>query len=86
MLTDIVINYDMTDSADAYLHRIIVTLPYYLWLVLLSLANIFTSTGCSGTTGLSVTFVSSDSDVLNQVCITDIFNFLTIWYDQQSAD
>jgi hypothetical protein len=30
---NIVINYDMPDSADTYLQLVIITLPCYLWLV-----------------------------------------------------
>ncbi|KAL0874591.1 hypothetical protein Bca101_024296 [Brassica carinata] len=45
---NIVINYDMPDSADTYLHRV-------------------GRAGRFGTKGLAITFVASDSEVLNQV-------------------
>jgi ATP-dependent RNA helicase UAP56/SUB2 len=81
---NIVINYDMPDSADTYLHRVIVTLPticfwcYYLWLITYSPPQVGRA-GRFGTKGLAITFVSSasDSDVLNQVCVTDLFYFST---------
>ncbi|KAF5936208.1 hypothetical protein HYC85_027337 [Camellia sinensis] len=64
---NIVINYDMPDSADTYLHRLLVSciipeLSYQIlcrWVELVDLVR----------KGLAITFVSSasDSDVLNQV-------------------
>lgn len=49
---NIVVNYDMPDSADTYLHRVIVA-PLKVWFViviLLALLDAFTSAGWSGWT------------------------------------
>lgn len=74
---NIVINYDMPDSADTYLHRVRLFLKCQ-WLCYLGfiiyepfifvIAKVGRA-GRFGTKGLAITFVASasDSDVLNQV-------------------
>lgn len=76
---NIVINYDMPDSADTYLHRVFVSFfcihHFYSILSMSSSLMFFLfpsqvgRAGRFGTKGLAITFVSSsaDSDVLNQV-------------------
>lgn len=75
---NIVINYDMPDSADTYLHRVQILLKmsmvmHFRFLVFLSLLFVVIPkvgrAGRFGTKGLAITFVASasDSDVLNQV-------------------
>lgn len=79
---NIVINYDMPDSADTYLHRVEIlgytlfngytlsgcTILVFLSLLFLSFSKVGRA-GRFGTKGLAITFVASasDSDVLNQV-------------------
>lgn len=76
---NIVINYDMPDSADTYLHRVKWIIPtsfdFHYIVLPKSAINFFLNilqvgrAGRFGTKGLAITFVSSaaDSDVLNNV-------------------
>lgn len=87
---NIVINYDMPDSADTYLHRVgcffFVDLEFgdnnsfLIFLSLYQLVGILKvgRAGRFGTKGLAITFVSSasDSDILNQV-----YNFMFLLYN-----
>lgn len=76
---NIVINYDMPDSANTYLHRVIPINPLKLLNIFRKFTHIILiffmiqvgRAGRFGTKGLAITFVSSssDSDVLNQVII-----------------
>jgi hypothetical protein len=47
---NIVVNYDMPDSADTYLHRVIVALLEVVIVILLALPDAFSSAGWSGWT------------------------------------
>ena len=87
---NIVVNYDMPDSADTYLHRVIVApllqvLGWFLSFYHLFLMHLPLQVGRAGrfgTKGLAITFVSSasDSDVLNQVCAVALSpSLLLIW-------
>ena len=75
----------MPDSADTYLHMVIVTLPtiygwcYYPWITYYSHPQVGTD-GRFGTKWLAITFVTSasDSDVLLQVSKADIFSFFNL--------
>lgn len=84
---NIVINYDMPDSADTYLHRVFffffnIKPPVYFCFLKLKITILIVvvlgvqvgRAGRFGTKGLAITFVASasDSDILNQVCLVPI--------------